>query len=510
MNYISTRGNFQAIGSAEAIVKGMVPAGGLFVPEKIPETDILSGKSYQDTAFEILCTYLCSETDYSEEEIREYINSAYNASRFDDEKITPLHFLDENTAVLELWHGPTSAFKDMALQIMPYLMTGGLKILKHKKEIVILVATSGDTGKAALEGFKDVPGTRIIVFYPAEGVSRIQEMQMLTTGGRNTYVTAVKGNFDDCQKIVKEIFSDEDFNSSLIKKGYELSSANSINWGRLVPQIVYYFHAYFQMLENKTIVAGDKIDFCVPTGNFGNILAAFYAREMGLPVNRLICASNINNVLTDFIRTGHYDKKRDLYKTSSPSMDILISSNLERFLFSISGDNPQKIVRWYGELQQYGDFKVDDMSRQRINNILFGDYATEEETAGTLKRVFNDYGYLIDTHTAVGMKVLESYRKSENRGMPAVVCGTASPFKFNSAVYSALKGITPDEDEFITLKKLKILSGAKIPKPIENLENLKKRQRRLIETDKARDEINKILGLSRKVSISLKGNKKGR
>jgi threonine synthase len=506
MNYISTRGNHPPVGSAEAILTGMVPEGGLFVPEDIPVIDIdpLSNKSYGDTAFEVLKRFLCSRANYTEDELLQYIGSAYNKERFDSEKVTPLHYLDENTAVLELWHGPTAAFKDVALQIMPYFITGAMKILGRDKEIVILVATSGDTGKAALEGFKNVNGTRIIVFYPESGVSPVQEMQMLTTGGTNTHVIGVKGNFDDCQSIVKEIFGDGAYNSLLSKKGFELSSANSINWGRLAPQIVYYFSAYFQLAADRAIMNGDEIDVCVPTGNFGNILAAFYAREMGLPISRLICASNTNNVLTEFIRTGTYNKNRELIKTSSPSMDILISSNLERFLFAVSGGNPLKIVRWYNELSGSGEFKVDDMTRQRLGNILFGDFATEEETYTNIKKVFSKSGYLIDTHTSVGVKALKAYRVTQKKEKPAIICGTASPYKFNFPVYQAITGDLSINDEFIIQKSLKEKTGAPIPGPLEELSNLASRSRIIIDKNGARDVILNILAPNRKMRVSLK------
>ncbi len=509
MKYISTRGNHIPVRSTEAILTGMVPTGGLFVPEILSDIDIgsLSGKSYQDTAFEVLRCLLCSESDYPEADLIKYINKVYNLFKFDSDKVTPLHYLDEITAVLELWHGPTAAFKDLALQILPYFISGGQKILKKSKEIVILVATSGDTGKAALEGFKNIPGTRIIVFYPDSGVSPVQEAQMLTTGGANTYVIGVKGNFDDCQNAIKEIFSDSAYNELLDKKGFELSSANSINWGRLAPQIVYYFWAYFQMVENKTIIKGDKIDICVPTGNFGNILAAFYAREMGLPVSKLVCASNRNNVLTDFIRTGIYNKKREFFKTISPSMDILISSNLERFLFYISGSNPLKIIRWYNELSQTGEFKVDEMTHQRISGILFGDFATEEDTYLYIKKVFSEKGYLMDTHTAVGVKALDTYRGLRSGAEPAVVCGTASPYKFNSSVYFAITGDASLTDEFIIQKKLKELTGVAPPRSIEELESLKRRPRRVIEVSDIRNYIISILSPNRKVHISIKNRK---
>src|SRR5690554_1394839 len=371
MEYISTRGNYDKVSAAEAIRTGMVPRGGLFVPERIPqinteELKTMTEMSYPELALKVLSKYL---TDYTPLELKKAIDLAYNRSNFSSEEISPVVKLNENTFILELWHGPTAAFKDLALQIMPYLMVQALKKTDLAREIVILVATSGDTGKAALEGFKDVPGIRAIVFYPDRGVSRIQELQMLSTGGNNTAVVAVKGNFDDCQTGVKQIFADRQFKDMLDQESFKLSSANSINWGRLVPQIIYYFKAYTALINKGEIKPGERINVTVPTGNFGNILAGYYAYRMGLPVNRFICASNINKILTDFIRTGKYDIRREFFKTVSPSMDILISSNLERFLFEESHHDADKINSWYQDLESKGFFKIDRQTEEGINSL---------------------------------------------------------------------------------------------------------------------------------------------
>jgi len=497
MQYISTRGNYPPISALQAIVQGMVPRGGLFVPEAISHIDLtgLENLTYQELAFEVLKPFLCSPGNYSEAELKEYIQLAYNREKFDAETVTPLAFLEENLSILELWHGPTAAFKDVALQLMPYLLTGASKKLGKRNEIVILVATSGDTGKAALEGFKNVPGIRIIVFYPDKGVSRIQELQMVTTDGKNTYVTGVKGNFDDCQNMVKEIFGNSSINALLNQKGFELSSANSINWGRLVPQIVYYFWGYLEMVRKRIILSGDPVNVCVPTGNFGNILAGYYAKVMGLPINKLICASNKNRVLADFINTGIYDRRREFYRTSSPSMDILISSNLERFLYEITSHNAIKINRWYKELSRKGYFKVDDSTRQVLKNILYGGFADEEETLKEIKFVFEKYHYLIDPHTAVGMKVYRDYQRESGSNLPAFICSTASPFKFNLAVYRALTGDDSVDDEFKVLEKLKEISKQKIHRSLEGLDKLSINHNRTISVKEGFKEIKRILGI---------------
>lgn len=503
MRYISTRGNYQSVTASQAIKLGMVPRGGLFVPETIPEIDIHDlnnavrpdGKlSYHELAYRILKLYL---GDYSEAELREFIANAYSPERFPVEQVAPLKGLDDRTAVLELWHGPTAAFKDMALQIMPWLLTAAMKKQHSGKEVVILVATSGDTGKAALEGFRDVPGTRVIVFYPKNGVSHVQEMQMITTEGKNTYAVGVNGNFDDCQTMVKQIFADPEMNRRLNDAGFEFSSANSINWGRLVPQIIYYFWAYLSMVDQKKVFIGDPVNFAVPTGNFGNILAGYYAFRMGLPVNRFICASNKNKVLTDFIDTGIYNRKRMFYRTISPSMDILISSNLERFLFEVTRHNPRKIVRWYEDLHQKGKFEVDDSTRQLIANHFTGGFATEEDTLAEIRRVYEEYGYLIDTHTAVGLCVNERYRLATGDETPCVVDSTASPYKFNLAVYSALEKNNRVTDEFEVMRLLHDKTGVPVHRAVDHLQDKKTHRYDPIEISNGPDMIFNLLGIDK-------------
>jgi len=499
MKYVSTRGNFNSVNSAEAIKLGMVPPGGLFVPEEIPLMDAeklvgLVGQGYREVAREILGMFL---TDYLPEEIDDCIQRAYSDSNFDHPDMAPLSKLGDSSYILELWHGPTAAFKDMALQIMPHFLSKAIKKLGAEKETVILVATSGDTGKAALEGFKNVPGIKIIVFYPHGGVSRVQELQMTTTDGDNTYVVAVRGNFDDCQNAVKQVFGDEAYNRFLAEKGYELSSANSINWGRLLPQIVYYFWAYLDLVGKEAVSQGDKVNFVVPTGNFGNILAGYYAFRMGLPVNKLICASNENRVLTDFFATGKYDRKREFIKTVSPSMDILISSNLERFLFEVTGHDGRKISEWLGQLNTEGQFQVDENTRRETGHILCAGYAGEEETLETIKTVFENYGYTVDTHTAVGVKVYEDYVRRTGDRTVTVLDATASPFKFNRAVLKALRGPEADtgKDEFEILRELEQITGMKIHRGLQNLDAKPVRHDRVSDKGEIKRDIEEILGL---------------
>ena len=472
MKYISTRGNYEAVSSARAIQLGMVPTGGLFVPEEIPELareEIyqMQTDSYQEIAYQLLTNYL---TDYTEEELKEVIANAYNQDNFAAEEIAPLVNLDEEEYILELWHGPTAAFKDMALQLMPYLLTKAVDKVDLDKEIVILVATSGDTGKAALEGFKDVSGVKIIVFYPDEGVSKIQERQMVTTGGNNTSVVAVEGNFDDCQNRVKEIFGDQEFKDQLDQAGYKFSSANSINWGRLVPQIVYYAAAYARLLKRGAVEPGEKINITVPTGNFGNILSAYYAYRMGLPVNKLVCASNDNKVLTDFLRTGVYDINREFKKTISPSMDILISSNLERFLFAVTDHDADKINRWYQQLQEEGRFEIDQQTKERIDNIFAGQYAAEEDCLTTIGSVFAEQEYLLDPHTAVGVNCYQQYKEESGEQLATVIASTANPYKFSPAVLSAITDRdTAAKDEFTILQELAAESGWEVHPALQGL-----------------------------------------
>lgn len=472
MQYISTRGNNEAVSSAEAIKIGMVPAGGLFVPQSIPSIEKgflseISGMDYRQLSLEIFKLFL---TDYTSEEIKECIDAAYNIENFDHPDIAPL-VKNGDVHILELWHGPTAAFKDMALQILPHLLVKAMKKTDTKKEVVILVATSGDTGKAALEGFKNVPGTKVICFFPYRAVSKIQELQMTTTDGDNTYVVAVKGNFDDCQTAVKNIFRNSDFIEATSQSGYELSSANSINWGRLLPQIVYYFWAYAQLLKNKEIEAGDTINAVVPTGNFGNILAAYFALKMGLPINKLICASNSNNVLTDFLATGVYNKNRDFHQTMSPSMDILISSNLERFLFDILGNDATKVAHMYEELDLHGEYKISEATLQQMKDIMEGGCADENDTLNAIKNVFESSGYVLDPHTAVGYHVWQQYRNRTKDNTPTILTATANPYKFNASVLKAISNGKTYVDEFAMVEELHHLTKLPVHRALDNLQN---------------------------------------
>ncbi len=469
MKYISTRGNGEELDSAEAIIRGLAGDGGLFVPSRMPQIPLnfieRFGKiSYEERAEGILSLFL---SDYTTVELVECVEGAYGNDKFDDVHRAPVKAVGD-FSVLELWHGPTSAFKDMALQLLPRLMSTALKKTGEEKEILILVATSGDTGKAALEGFCDVDQIRIMVFYPEGGVSRIQRLQMLTQKGKNVNVTAVRGNFDDAQSGVKAIFSDAEFNEKLAAAGVKLSSANSINWGRLVPQIVYYFSAYADLLEEGRIKAGDEVNFCVPTGNFGDILAAYYARKMGLPIHRLICASNCNNVLTDFLRTGIYNRKREFHKTISPSMDILISSNLERLLYHVTGD-PAQVKNWMESLADTGTYDVGAGVLEEIQKTFWAGWTDEQSTKETIRRVYEERNYTLDTHTAVAWNVAEQYVKETGDRHEMIVVSTASPYKFNASVLEAMGESTDGMDEFRLLDRLKEKSGQPIPKGLDSL-----------------------------------------
>ncbi len=469
MNYKSTRDSSVCVKSSEAIVKGLSYEGGLFLPESIPAVDIdftasLAPLSYKERAKKVLSLFL---TDFTEDEIDYCVSGAYDTN-FSSEKVAPVTKLDEKKHILELWHGPTCAFKDMALQILPYLLTTSMKKIGIDKEVVILVATSGDTGKAALEGFRDVEGTKIIVFYPVDGVSRIQKLQMATQEGDNVYVASVKGNFDDAQSGVKMIFTNPDCEKKLEENKKAFSSANSINWGRLVPQIVYYFSAYADMLEKGDIEKGEKINVCVPTGNFGNILAAYYAKCMGLPVNKLICASNMNNVLTDFIKTGTYDRNRNFHTTISPSMDILISSNLERLLYLISNDS-DKVSSYMESLKTDGKYTVDENIKSVVTENFAGGFCSDEDAKETICEHKKKYGYTMDTHTAVAVKVYDDYVKETGDETKTVIASTASPFKFNEAVLTALGEDVSDKDEFELLGALNAASGMEIPASLDEL-----------------------------------------
>ncbi len=475
MLFTSTRGKTDLVSSAHAITRGLANDGGLFVPQSFPKmrlNDIkaMENKPYTERAVDVLCQFL---TDYTEDELRECVTKAYGENKFGGEQ-APVVKVNDDTAVLELWHGPTSAFKDMALQLLPQLLTKAIAKTGEKNKVVILVATSGDTGKAALEGFADVEDTEIIVFYPSEGVSDIQKQQMITQAGNNVKVFGIEGNFDDAQRGVKEIFGNAEMAQQLAEKGYVFSSANSINWGRLVPQIVYYFSAYADAVKKEYIKLGDAINFVVPTGNFGNILAGYYAKLMGLPVERLLCASNSNNVLTDFINTGVYDKRRKFYKTISPSMDILVSSNLERLLYSISENNAEKVCEYMESLNKDGHYKVDADDLKAIQSQFFGAWVDELETKETIGRVYTDYKYLMDTHTAVAWRALEKYRLLTSDETFSIILSTASPYKFCDSVLEALtdKDVDAGQNPFDLLRELNAQTGVPVPEKMLALENM--------------------------------------
>jgi len=499
MYYGSTRGGLNNITSAEAIKRGLAPDGGLFVPEteiKLAPEEIyaLAAMNYRERAVFILGRFL---DDYSREELMECVNDAYGGGKFDNGKVAPVKKLNDNAYILELWHGPTCAFKDVALQILPHLLVRAVQKTGERAEIVILVATSGDTGKAALEGFRDVEGTRIIVFYPEDGVSQVQKMQMVTQEGVNVCSIAVKGNFDDTQNGVKAIFSDTNLENEILGKGFKFSSANSINWGRLVPQIVYYFSAYADLLATGEIAAGEKINFTVPTGNFGNILAAWYARGMGLPIRKLICASNDNDVLTEFIDTGVYNRNREFKKTISPSMDILISSNLERLLYELTEHDGLQVAEWMKQLKSNGRYTVTEEVKRKVSELYWASSSMEDETLQTIKDVYGDYGYVVDTHTAVGIDVYDKYVISTGDMTKTVIVSTASPFKFNESVARAIFGeeAIAGKTEFELLDMLATECGLKIPAGLEGLQDKEILHKRNCSKDAMREEVRNVLKL---------------
>ncbi len=489
--YKSTRNSELRMSASEAILKGLAPDGGLFVPEKLPVLDVsmeeLKGLSYQETAYAVMKQFL---TDFTEEELKDCIARAYDA-KFDTEEIAPLAKVD-GTYYLELFHGATIAFKDMALSILPHLMTVSAKKNHVENEIVILTATSGDTGKAALAGFADVKGTRIIVFYPKNGVSKVQELQMVTQKGDNVAVAAIHGNFDDAQNGVKAIFEDQEFAKELAAKGYQFSSANSINIGRLVPQVAYYVYAYAKLLENEEIADGEEINVAVPTGNFGNILAAYYAKQMGVPIAKLICASNENKVLFDFFETGTYDKNREFVLTSSPSMDILISSNLERLIYLITGEDSDKTKELMAGLKSGGSYTVTDGMRSKLADFAAG-FASEEETAACIRRIYDKTGYVMDTHTAVAAHVCEQYRSRSADTRKCVVASTASPYKFVKSVMTAIDGKYQSEDEFALLEELKRVSGVELPQAIRDILDAKALHTLECDADKMKELVRDLL-----------------
>lgn len=469
--YKSTRGGEENVTASQAILNGLAKDGGLYMPESIPALDVpvdkLAGMTYQEVAYEVMKLFL---TDFTEEELKNCITNAYD-SKFDTEAIAPLVKAD-GAYFLELFHGSTIAFKDMALSILPHLMTTAAKKNHVDNEIVILTATSGDTGKAAMAGFADVAGTRIIVFYPKDGVSKVQELQMVTQKGSNTGVVAIHGNFDDAQTGVKKIFGDSVFAQRLAQKGYQLSSANSINIGRLVPQIVYYVYAYAQLIANAEIKHGEKINVVVPTGNFGNILAAYFAKQMGIPVKTLICASNDNKVLYDFFTTGTYDKKREFILTNSPSMDILISSNLERLIYLSTGCDGNKTAQLMNGLSTDGSYTITDSMKEKLKDF-WGNYATQAENAATIKKLYNDTDYMIDTHTGVAAAVYDKYRQETKDRTKTVIASTASPYKFSRSVMDAVFGDQSGQDEFALIDELSKASGVPVPKAVEEIRNAK-------------------------------------
>ena len=485
LKYIGTRNKDITATASEAILKGICEDGGLFVPEMVPHMDKpleeLLNLNYRELAYEVMKLYF---TDFTEKELKDCINGAYD-EKFDTNLIAPLVKQDD-ISILELFHGKTLAFKDMALSILPYLMKTSANKNNIEKEIVILTATSGDTGKAALEGFADVEGTKIIVFFPEDGVSPVQKLQMTTQEGKNTCVVGIKGNFDDAQSAVKSIFTDKDLIKYLDEKGYVFSSANSINIGRLVPQIVYYFYAYVQMVNQKEINLGDEINFTVPTGNFGNILAGYYAKKMGLPVNKFICASNDNKVLYDFFNTGKYNKNRNFVVTVSPSMDILISSNLERFLCAVTSQ--EKTNELMQNLNKTGEYSIDIENKE-----IIGEYATEKETFDAIKTLFEKTGYVLDTHTAVAYAAYEKYKAESKDETKTVIVSTASPYKFTKDVICAIDLKYKDGNPFELMNVLEEISNVKIPKPIVGIENRKVLHNNICEKDNIKEFVKNYL-----------------
>ena len=495
MQYTSTRDNSVRVNAADAIARGISPDGGLYVPVEIPavsENELTSAPAdYRELASDIIGRFL---TDYTAEELTECVNNAYTG-KFRSEVPTPCVKIADNEYVLELWHGPTCAFKDMALQLLPHLLTRAVAKTGKEQETIILVATSGDTGKAALEGFADVPGTRIIVFYPSDGVSNIQKLQMTTQRGENVMVCAVRGNFDDAQTGVKKIFTDPALKAELDANGMAFSSANSINWGRLVPQIVYYFYAYLDVARQSGGKLDAPLNIVVPTGNFGNILAAYYAKQMGLPIGKLICASNANDVLTEFLRTGVYDRNRPFHTTISPSMDILISSNLERLLYHLSGCDSERVSGWMKQLSETGRYEVDDDIKAALRELFWAGCCDDEGTKAQIKKSFDTQNYLADTHTAVALSVWEQYVQETGDAAPAVIASTASPFKFSGSVLGALHDDCADLEEFDMIDKLTEVSGQPVDAPLAGLKTREVRFDKVCGRDELADTVKKALGL---------------
>ena len=492
--YHSTRNSEETATASEAILKGLTSDGGLFVPDSIPKLNVsledLTKMSYQEIAYAVMKEFL---TDFTEEELKTCINNAYD-SKFDTEEIAVTKKVD-GAYYLELFHGATIAFKDMALSILPHLLVTSARKNNVKNEIVILTATSGDTGKAALAGFADVPGTKIIVFYPKSGVSPIQEKQMVTQKGDNTYVIGIKGNFDDAQTGVKKMFSNKELAKVMNDNGFQFSSANSINIGRLVPQVVYYVKAYADLLKQGALKAGEPMNVVVPTGNFGNILASYYAKQMGIPIGKFVCASNKNKVLFDFFETGKYDRNREFYVTTSPSMDILISSNLERMIYRIAGNDAKQCAKFMAALTKDGEYVITDAMKAELSEF-FGAFGSEEETAVKIKEVYDKDGYVMDTHTAVAAVAYDKYKAATGDDKtPTVIASTASPYKFTRSVMDAIDPAYDAEDDFELVDELNKVSKTAIPKAIEEIRTAPVLHDTVCETAAMEDEVKKILGI---------------
>ena len=492
--YHSTRNSEETATASEAILKGLTSDGGLFVPDSIPKLNVsledLTKMSYQEIAYAVMKEFL---TDFTEEELKTCINNAYD-SKFDTEEIAVTKKVD-GAYYLELFHGATIAFKDMALSILPHLLVTSARKNNVKNEIVILTATSGDTGKAALAGFADVPGTKIIVFYPKSGVSPIQEKQMVTQKGDNTYVIGIKGNFDDAQTGVKKMFSNKELAKVMNDNGFQFSSANSINIGRLVPQVVYYVKAYADLLKQGALKAGEPMNVVVPTGNFGNILASYYAKQMGIPIGKFVCASNKNKVLFDFFETGKYDRNREFYVTTSPSMDILISSNLERMIYRVAGNDAKQCAEFMAALTKDGEYVITDAMKAELSEF-FGAFGSEEETAVKIKEVYDKEGYVMDTHTAVAAVAYDKYKAATGDDKtPTVIASTASPYKFTRSVMDAIDPAYDAEDDFELVDELNKVSKTAVPKAIEEIRTAPVLHDTVCETAAMEDEVKKILGI---------------
>ena len=497
MVYTSTRDSSVRVSAAEAIAKGISADGGLFVPMTIPTINVvdierIARLDYIGGANEILRLEL---TDFTEDELTMCVEGAYKAEKFSSPAIAPLYKLNDSASILELWRGPTCAFKDMALQLLPYLLSVSASKTRKNTKIVILVATSGDTGKAALEGFRDVPSTQILVFYPVDGVSPMQKLQMTTQEGANVSVCAIEGNFDDTQSGVKKIFTNREIEEKFKEHHLAFSSANSINWGRLVPQIVYYVSAYCDMVKSGELKLGDPMNVVVPTGNFGNILAAYYAKQMGVPIGKLVCASNANNVLTDFLTSGTYDKNRPFYCTTSPSMDILISSNLERLLFLLSGQDAEQTKKWMTELSKTGKYTVGEKMQKQLKELFAAGYCDDENTRRTIRKIFDEYHYLCDTHTAVALNVYAAYKTKTGDATPTVIASTANPYKFSASVLKALEDNIKSKDEFSMVEELHELSGAPVPPQLAELKGKKPRFTKVAKKEDMAKVVFEMLGI---------------